>query len=381
MHLKRWDIKWGSKMQWVKLGDYIDSYKERSGNTKAIVSGVDINKQFIATRANLEEVDVSKYYKVPPMHFACNLMHIGRDERIPIALNKTNNVLVVTSAYYVFRVKSDKLNELSPEYLYVFFNTPEKDRLTWFYTDSSVRGNLTENRFKDIEIPLPSIDEQKQVVAAWRGLKNLGEQNEQMAGPLMDLCQSYIERLYKTYELKDIGDYFTKRDERNYENKFKNIKGLTVYKKFIETKADMDGVSLSNYKIVYPGDIAYVSTTNRNGDRLACGLCEETCIVSTIYDVLKIDTSRMLPEYLFLWFARSEMDRYARYNSWGSAREVINYEDLCRYKIPVPPIEIQRAIVEIYNCARTAQYIADNAKQLSNEACPALIRQIIGDNK
>ena len=163
-------------MQWVKLGDFIEPYKARSGSTNVIVSGVDINKQFIATRANLEDVDISKYYNVPPMHFACNFMHIGRDERLPIALNDTNNVLVVTSAYYVFKVKDNKRDELLPEYLYVLFNMPEKDRLAWFYTDSSVRGNLTEKRFKDIAIPLPSIDEQKEIVAAWKGLKNLYEQ-------------------------------------------------------------------------------------------------------------------------------------------------------------------------------------------------------------
>lgn len=369
-------------MQWVKLGDFIEQCDERNSDNKfseSDVRGISTLKLFITTKANLDGVPLSSYKVVREDEFAFVPDTSRRGDKMSLAFNDLGRPCIVSSISSVFRVSKPEV--LLPEYLYLWFCRPDFDRYARYHSWGSAREAFSYDEMCRIEIPLPAIDEQKQVVAAWRGLKNLGEQNEQMAGPLMDLCQSYIEHLYKTYELKDIGDYFTKRDERNYENKFKNIKGLTVYKKFIETKADMNGVSLSNYKIVYPGDIAYVSTTNRNGDRLACGLCEETCIVSTIYDVLKIDTSKMLPEYLFLWFARSEMDRYARYNSWGSAREVINYEDLCRYKIPVPPIEIQRAIVEIYNCARTSKYISETAKKLNSDICPALMRQIIGDNQ
>lgn len=148
-----------SNVRWVRLGDYIEQFRHKCANNDAIVSGVDINKQFIPTRANLEGIDISGYYLVPPTFFACNLMHIGRDERLPIAYNNTSTNLVVTSAYYVFHVKKDKCDEILNEYLYIIFCNKEIDRLTWFYTDSSIRGNLRENRFLDIEIPLPSPDE------------------------------------------------------------------------------------------------------------------------------------------------------------------------------------------------------------------------------
>ena len=286
-------------MQWVKLGDFIEQCDERNTNLVyglGDIRGMTITKEVIPTKANLDGNDLSKFLIVKPNEFIYNPRTHGK--KIGLGLNTTDKPFLISWNNIAFRIKDT--NVLNPEFLYMYFYRSEWDREACFQSWGSSTEVFAWNSLCLMRIPLPSIDEQKQVVAAWRGLKNLGEQNEQMAGPLMDLCQSYIEHLYKTYELKDIGDYFTKRDERNYENKFKNIKGLTVYKKFIETKADMEGVSLSNYKIVYPGDIAYVSTTNRNGDRLACGLCEETCIVSTIYDVLKIDTSRMLPEYLFL---------------------------------------------------------------------------------
>ena len=104
------------EIKWMPLGEYIEPYNVRCGNPDAMVSGVNINKEFIRSHANLETTDISGYYSVPPRHFACNLMHIGRDERIPIAYNNTDNELVVTSAYSVFRVKADKHKDILDEY-------------------------------------------------------------------------------------------------------------------------------------------------------------------------------------------------------------------------------------------------------------------------
>ena len=105
-------------------------------------------------------------------------------------------------------------------------------------------------------------------------------------------------------------------------------------------------------------------------------------VVSPIYEAFGVTKKdELLPEYLFLWLNRKETERFAYYNSWGSARENFNFPDMCRVKIPLPPIEIQRVIVEIYNCARTSKYISETAKKLNSDICPALMRQIIGDNQ
>ena len=161
------------EIKWMPLGEYIEPYNVRCGNPDAMVSGVNINKEFIRSHANLETTDISGYYSVPPRHFACNLMHIGRDERIPIAYNNTDNELVVTSAYSVFRVKADKHKDILDEYIFLFFNSKEIDRLAWFYTDGSVRGNLQEKRLMGIKIPVPftdgkpDINKQQEVISAW----------------------------------------------------------------------------------------------------------------------------------------------------------------------------------------------------------------------
>lgn len=104
----------------VPLSELIEQYTEKCGTNEAVVSGVNINKEFIPSKANLETTDISGYSLVLPRYFATNLMHIGRDERIPVAFNHTSKNLVVTSAYTVFRIKDDKHKELLEEYLYIY---------------------------------------------------------------------------------------------------------------------------------------------------------------------------------------------------------------------------------------------------------------------
>lgn len=369
-----------SKM--IKIGDIVVKYRQKCGDPKAIVSGVDINKQFISTRANLEETDISGYYVVPPRHFACNLMHIGRDERIPVAYNSSTNNYVVTSAYYVFKIKENKVNEVLAEYLYILFCVREFDRLTWFYTDSSIRGNLKEDRFLDIKIPLPSLAEQQKVVNAWKALREIKEQNKAVAAPLMQVCQSYIQELKHQYESVEIGQYIEESNERNSEEKYgiASVRGLAVSKGMIKTKANMKGVSLKSYKVVKPREIAFVPDTSRRGDKMSLGMnsTDNNYLVSSISCVFRIlDTEKLLADFLYLIFCRPEFDRYARFNSWGSAREAFSFDDMKRVRIPLPPLSVQQAIVNIYNCANEAKRIAAEADRMSREVCPALIQHVI----
>lgn len=369
-------------MESSNLYELIESYHHKCGENCAYVSGIDINKQFISTRANLEETDTSSYYLVPPKHFACNLMHIGRDEQIPIAYNSSNNSIVVTSAYYVFRVKEDKKDYIVDEFLYMLFNNKEFDRLTWFYTDSSIRGNLNKQRFLDIQISIPTLDEQQKVVNTWKALREIKDQNEAIAAPLMQMCQSYIQELKHEYEPEEIGQYIEESEEKNEKELYDvtRVRGLATSKEMITTKANMDGVSLSSYKVVKPEQIAFVPDTSRRGDKMSLGYNEtqDEYLVSSISSVINVKRrDKIIPCYLYLWFCRAEFDRYARFNSWGSARETFSYADMERVKIPLPPIEKQQAIVNIYNCAKEAQRIAEEADRMSREICPALIQHVI----
>ena len=150
---------------------------------------------------------------------------------------------------------------------------------------------------------------------------------------------------------KKLGDYIRIVDERNKDNQVTRLLGVSIEKKFIESIANTIGTDMSIYKIVKKGQFAYGPVTSRNGDKVSIALLEEEeCIISSSYSVFEIiDTNLLLPEYLNLWFKRPEFDRYARFHSHGSAREIFDWEEMCNVELPVPELDEQKKIVEAYN--------------------------------
>ncbi|WP_314557744.1 restriction endonuclease subunit S [uncultured Parvimonas sp.] len=151
-----------------------------------------------------------------------------------------------------------------------------------------------------------------------------------------------------------LGELLEHSDIRNdkLEYTLDDIKGISIQKIFIETKANMKGVSLSPYKLVKPNDFAYVTVTSRNGEKisLAHNITEKVYIVSSSYEVFRVKNhDLLLPDYLFMYFNRLEFDRFSRFNSWGSARETFDWNEFCDIEIELPPISIQQKYVDVYN--------------------------------
>ena len=367
-------------VKWVRLGDYIEQCDERNtaGNNYPVI-GINRDKTFMPTVANLDGVDIAKYKVITKGMFVFSGMQTGRDICIRIGLYGDEQPALISPAYTTFIINDEK--EVLPEYFFMYFNRAESDRYGWFISDSSVRANLDWPRFLDIEIPLPSPTEQQKVVNAWKAFWEIKEQNEAKAAPLMQICQSYIQELKHKYPLQEIGSYIEECNERNLEGKFaeQDVRGIATSKGLIETKANLDGVSLNSYKLVKSKEIAFVPDTSRRGDKMSLGLndSDKTYIVSSISSVFKVDEEYILSKFLYLLFCRPEFDRYARFNSWGSARETFTWEDMKRCKIPLPPIDVQRAIINIYKCANEAKQIAEEADRLSHEVCPALLQHVI----
>ena len=367
-------------VKWVRLGDYIEQCDERNtaGNNYPVI-GINRDKTFMPTVANLDGVDIAKYKVITKGMFVFSGMQTGRDICIRIGLYGDEQPALISPAYTTFIINDEK--EVLPEYFFMYFNRAESDRYGWFISDSSVRANLDWPRFLDIEIPLPSPTEQQKVVNAWKAFWEIKEQNEAKAAPLMQICQSYIQELKHKYPLQEIGSYIEECNERNLEGKFaeQDVRGIATSKGLIETKANLDGVSLNSYKLVKSKEIAFVPDTSRRGDKMSLGLndSDKTYIVSSISSVFKVDEENILSKFLYLWFCRPEFDRYARFNSWGSARETFTWEDMKRCKITLPPIDVQLAIINIYTCANEAKQIAEEADRLSHEVCPALLQHVI----
>lgn len=149
---------------------------------------------------------------------------------------------------------------------------------------------------------------------------------------------------------KILGNYIRLVDERNKDLYVTKLLGVSISKKFIPSIANIVGTDLSNYKIVRTGQFAYGPVTSRNGEKISIAyLDEEDCIISSSYTVFEVENKEELdPEYLMLWFSRPEFDRYARYKSHGSVREIFDWNELCMVELPVPDIEKQRKIVKAY---------------------------------
>ena len=167
-------------------------------------------------------------------------------------------------------------------------------------------------------------------------------------------------------------------DEKNDDLRFgiDDVKGISIKKIFIETKADMSGVSLKPYYLVQPDDFAYVTVTSRNGEKitLAHNTSDHTYIVSSSYIVFCVkEKDLLLSDYLFMYFHRPEFDRYSRFHSWGSARETFSWEDMCDITIELPPLSIQRKYVDVYNAMLTNRQSYERGLEDLKLVCDAYI--------
>ena len=181
--------------------------------------------------------------------------------------------------------------------------------------------------------------------------------------------------------LTKLGLYVEQLNVRNEDGVFgeADVRGLSTQKQYTETKANLDGVNLRSYKLFAPGNFAYVPDTSRRGDKvsLAFNDSESTFLVSSISIVFRVsDLTSLCPEYLFMYFNRPEFDRYARYNSWGSARETFNWEDMCDIEIDLPDIGIQRKYAAIYSAMLENQRCYEQGLDDLKLACDAQLDEV-----
>lgn len=365
-------------MSYKRLGDYIQLVDNRNKDLKVTnLLGINITKNFMPSVANVSGTDLSKYKIIKKGQFAYSAMQVGRDETIRLALYTDDEPAIISPAYLVIESRDE--NELIPEYMMMWFQRPESDRYGWFISDSSVRASLDWERFCEIEIPIPDIHEQRKYVALYKGLLTNQKVYENSLEDLQLICDTYIEDLIKKEPLKRLGEYIQQSDERNRDLETDNLLGISVNKIFIPTKSNKSRLDLSKYKVVRPRQFGYVSVTSRNGEKISIAILDgEAGLVSSTYTVFKVkDFDELLPEYLSLYFQRTEFDRYARFNSWGSARETFDWADMCDVKLPIPSIEKQEAIVTIYHTLETRKRINEQLKESIKPLCPVLMKGVV----
>ena len=360
-----------------KLGELIELTDERNASGKYSlddVKGISTEKVFIDTKANMDGVSLDSYKVVNYREFAYVPDTSRRGDKIALAFNNDAHSVLISSIYTTFKCK--RLDVLIPEFLYIFFNRPEFDRYSRFNSWGSARETFSWDDFCDIDIILPDIDQQHKYVNVYLALQNNLTAYQSKVEELKLVCDGYIEDLRRRMPSRRIGEYIVESNTKNSDNKIKEVRSVSVTKEFKLTNAKVNKNELRNYLVVRPKEIAFVQTTgNEKVLAFAYNDQEYPVVVSSVDKVFKSKDENTLDlQFLSLYLSRKEFDRYARFNSWGSAREVFTMDDMNNVAIPIPDISVQREIVNIHKCYIERQRIAEALKEQLKNICPVLIR-------
>lgn len=367
-----------------RLGDLIEQVNTRNKDVDNRynvddVRGISTGKMFIETKANIKNVSLNSYKVVNPNNFAYVADTSRRGNKISLAFNNCSNAFLVSSISTIFQVSNNDL--LEPVYLFMYFNRSEFDRFSRFNSWGSARETFSWEDFCDIKIDLPPLDIQKKYVAIYKAML---ENQEAYVKGLEDLklaCDGTIEDIKRKYKAEKIGPYIKRIDVRNSDNSIKNVKGVSTVKKFREPTSKVNKNNLSNYKIVNPGEISFVQTThNEKVFAYALNSTNEKIVVTSVNEVFSTN-EKLLPEYLSMFFNRKEFDRYARFHSWGSARETFTWIDLVNVKIPIIDTKLQKYVSDIYKVYTDRKEINEKLKERLKNICPILIKGAVEEAK
>jgi type I restriction enzyme S subunit len=366
-------------MRYKRLGDYIQLVDNRNTDNQVDrLLGINITKNFMPSVANVSETDLSKYKIIEKGQFAYSAMQVGRDETVRVALFTEDESAIISPAYLVFEVK-DK-NKVFPEFLMMWFQRPESDRYGWFISDSSVRASLDWERFCEIEIPIPGIEEQKKYVGIYQGLLNNQKTYEKSLDDLQLICNTFMDNLTSFKKQKQIGEIVDLVDNRNTDNRVTNLKGINVNKTFMSSKANVTNTDMTKYKVIRQGQFVYSAMQVGRDEtvRVAIYSYDEPAIVSPAYLVFEVKgDADILPEFLMLWFYRPEFNRYGWFISDSSVRASLEWERFCEIKVPVPDKEVQKSIVTIYNTLQARKRINEQLKDTIKPFCPILMKGVM----
>lgn len=228
------------KSNYKRLGDYIKEANVRNVDLKAKeLLGINIDKFFMPSVANVVGTDMSAYKIVKRNQFACNRMHLGRDYRLPISMSKSDNEFIVSPAYDVFEIKDTEI--LTPEYLMMWFSRREFDRNAWFYTDADVRGGLHWKAFCDMQLPIPSPSKQHEIVKEYNVIQNRIALNLKLIQKLEESAQAIYKQWFVDHQVNNdkaiLKQYITINPQ------------LTIKKNVLATYIEMNDLTTTSMRI------------------------------------------------------------------------------------------------------------------------------------
>lgn len=362
-----------NKGEMKRLGDYIREVDVRNRDLEVTkLMGINIGKYFMPSVANVIGTDLSNYKIVGKGQFACNLMHVGRDEKIPIALLYTNERIIVSPAYWVFEVSNT--TQLLPDYLMLWFRRNEFDRNAWFYTDSDVRGGMSKEALMDMTLPIPPIEQQQKIVAEYEAITRRIRLNEQIIAKLEETAQTLYRKMFvdgidkenlpegwRMGTLGEIAEINT--DNISAKDKFKEIRYLdsssvtqNVFDEYQIFNVLQDEIPSRAKRKVKHNDIVY-STVRPNLKHY--GIIKddvENVIVSTAFAVIRSHCNSISNDLLYLMLTD---DKNTEYLQGIAEMSKATYPSITPEDISALEIVIPIESVGISNINQSVKYCFD----------------------
>lgn len=360
----------------VRLGELIELCDERNSEGKYgidDVRGMTISKEIISTKADIKDTDLSKFYIVYPNEFIYNPRTHGK--KIGLGFNNSLKPILISWNNTAFKVKD--IEKVEPTYLYMIFNREEWDREACYNSWGSSTVVFAWEDLCNMKIPLPSIETQKELVAVYNGLKELAEENEKLLEPLEESCQAFIVDCKKKYPMKRLGDMIEIDEKINFDNRDLEFLGINKDKVFMPSVATTDGLDKSKYKVITKGKFVFSGMQTGRDICIRFGLYNVAVdgLVSPAYTTYSVTDTNILPEFIMMNFKRSEMDRLGWFLSDSSVRSNLDFDRFHEIQIPLPPLEIQQKIVNLFNCYEECKRISTTAREKIKNLCPALVQK------
>lgn len=361
------------------LGNYITRVDRRNVDKRIRnVMGISVRKEFRVPTSKVNPNELSTYKIVEPGQFAF-VQTTHNEKCFAFAYNDTNMQIVVSSVNEVFYVDEKYIH---PRYLQMFLNRSSFDRYARFNSWGSAREVFSWDDLCAVEIEIPPINIQRKYVDIYMAMIANQQSYERGLEDLKLVCDGYIEDLRRKMPCEKIGQYIERHDVRNGPNGTKNVMGISTSKCFREPTSKVNKDELANYKVCRPRQIGFVQTThNEKVFTYAFNNTDEDIVVSSVNEVFSTQEDKLYPKYLCMFFNRTEFDRYARFHSWGSARETFTWNDLVEVEIPIPDIEIQKSIANVYSVYIKRKEINEQLKAQIKDICPILIRGSLEEGK
>lgn len=359
------------------LGQLIELTTELNSENKFgpdDVRGMTITKQIIPTKADVSTTDLRKFLVIRPREFVFNPRTHGK--HIGFGFNDTNESFIISWNNMGFRVKTAQQDVVLPEYLFLHFNRNEWDREACYRSWGSSTEVFSWDAICEMKLDLPPIPIQQEYVDIYNAMVANQQSYERGLEDLKLVIDAELDLIKQSSPIKPVRELLQEIDVRNDSGELSNVQGINITKRFMPSIADTNGVNLSNYKVVRKGQFAFsgMQTGRDECIRIALFTEEEPIIISPAYSVFEVKDKSIMAEYIMMWFSRAESDRRGWFMSDSSIRTNLDLERFYEIKIPVPEMQLQKVLVELYSVYRARRSISEKLKSQIKYICPILIK-------